>query len=34
MEKKNTAWFNEDVLPIEMIKGATGENGLGKLEDS
>jgi hypothetical protein len=34
MEKNNTAWFNEDILPIEMIKGATGEKGWGKLENS
>ena len=34
MNKKNTAWFNEDILPIDMIKGATGEKGWSKLEDS
>lgn len=32
MENNNTAWFNEDILPIEMIKGATGEKGWARLE--
>lgn len=32
MEDKKTAWYNEDILPIEMIKGATGENGWSRLE--
>ena len=34
MENKNTAWFNEDELPTDMIKGAIGEKGWAKLEDS
>lgn len=32
MNDKKTAWFNEDILPTEMVKGATGENGWAKLE--
>lgn len=34
MENKKTAWYNEDILPIEMIKGATGENGWARLEET
>ena len=32
MNDKKTAWFNEDILPTDMIKGATGENGWARLE--
>jgi len=34
MNNLENAWFNEDVLPHDMIKGATGEKGWAKLEDS
>lgn len=34
MEDKKTAWYNEDILPNEMIKGATGENGWLRLEET
>ena len=34
MEDKKTAWYNEDILPIEMVRGATGENGWSRLEDT
>lgn len=32
--KKNTAWYNIDILPNEMIAGANGSKGWPKLEDS
>lgn len=34
MDNKKTAWFNEDVLPSDMVKGATGEKGWLRLEHS
>ena len=34
MNNKESAWFNEDILPSDMVKGATGEKGWVKLEDS
>jgi hypothetical protein len=34
MENKNSAWFNDDTLPNEMINGALGANGWQKLENT
>lgn len=34
MNNLKNAWFNEDVLPSDMIKGVTGEKGWSKLEDT
>ena len=34
MNNLDSAWFNEDVLPSDMVKGATGEKGWSKLEDA
>jgi hypothetical protein len=34
LENKNTAWFDNDILPNEMVKGATGENGWLRLEET
>ena len=34
MNNKESAWFNEDILPSDMVKGATGEKGWSKLEYS
>jgi hypothetical protein len=34
MENKNSAWFNENHLPQEMVNGALGLNGWGRLESS
>lgn len=34
MGNKKTAWFNEDILPSDMVKGATGEKGWVRLEYS
>ena len=34
MNNLDNAWFNEDVLPSDMVKGATGEKGWSKLEDT
>lgn len=34
MNNKESAWFNADVLPSDMVKAVTGEKGWLKLEDS
>lgn len=34
MNNNENAWFNEEILPNEMIKGAKGENGWSKLENT
>ena len=31
---KNTAWYNDDILPLEMVKSAMGLNGWARLENA